>query len=199
MNRPVACLYLASLILLCPLQQAEWGSGEGGWGTGAGPAGLGHVSSNGGRAGPFHAVTVNLFDLSLCKSLRRLKAFLLDCAGKEGGGRFPLCLLDDDDDNQVCFWPCCGAAIISCCCLSARLWSCVALQSGHVAGELLHGGGQMSRCKQFRNTAWFSQPVCRALGTRRPFLFRSILTDLKRVCGVDVRPRSPVHAAGQPG
>lgn len=42
------------------------------------------MSGNGVHAGPFQAVTVNLFDLSLCKSLRRLKASLLDCGG--GGG-----------------------------------------------------------------------------------------------------------------
>lgn len=64
--------------------------------------GSGHVSCNGVRAGPFQAVTVNLFDLSLSKSLRRLKASLLDCGGRGGGSRFPLCLLDDDD-NQLCF------------------------------------------------------------------------------------------------
>lgn len=46
----------------------------------------GHMSGNGAHAGPFQAVTVNLFDLSLCKSLRRLKASLLDC-GRDGGGR----------------------------------------------------------------------------------------------------------------
>lgn len=47
----------------------------------------GHMSSNGVHAGPFQAVTVNLFDLSLCKSLRRLKASLLDCGGDEGRQR----------------------------------------------------------------------------------------------------------------
>lgn len=44
--------------------------------------GSGHVSNNGVGAGPFQAVTVNLFDLSLSKSLRRLKASLLDCGGR---------------------------------------------------------------------------------------------------------------------
>lgn len=29
----------------------------------------GHMTGNGVHAGPFQAVTVNLFDLSLCKSL----------------------------------------------------------------------------------------------------------------------------------
>lgn len=56
----------------------------------------------------FQPVTVNLFDLSLCKSLRGLKASLLDCAGNVAvvAGRaagffsFSLCLLHDDD-NQV--------------------------------------------------------------------------------------------------
>lgn len=57
----------------------------------------GHVNANGVRAAPllffFQPVTVNLFDLSLCKSLRGLKASLLDCAGNVegeeagGGGR----------------------------------------------------------------------------------------------------------------
>lgn len=44
----------------------------------------GHMSTNGVHAGAFQAVTVNLFDLSLCKSLRRLKASLLDCSGDGG-------------------------------------------------------------------------------------------------------------------
>lgn len=44
----------------------------------------GHMSANGVHAGPFQAVTVNLFDLSLCKSLGRLKASLLDCGGDLG-------------------------------------------------------------------------------------------------------------------
>lgn len=44
--------------------------------------GSGHVSNNSVGAGPFQAVTVNLFDLSLSKSLRRLKASLLDCGGR---------------------------------------------------------------------------------------------------------------------
>lgn len=70
------------------------------------------MSNNGVRAGPFQAVTVNLFDLSLCKSLRRLKASLLDCGGRGEAAGFLLCLLDDDD-NQVCFWPSCCEAIIS--------------------------------------------------------------------------------------
>lgn len=42
------------------------------------------MSGNGVRAGPFQPVTVNLFDLSLCKSLRGLKASLLDCGGNGG-------------------------------------------------------------------------------------------------------------------
>lgn len=58
------------------------------WGLGSGKGNRsrarrsGHVSSNGVRAGLFQAVTVNLFDLSLSKSLRRLKASLLDCGGR---------------------------------------------------------------------------------------------------------------------
>lgn len=48
----------------------------------------GHVSDNSVRAGPFQTVTVNLFDLSLCKSLRRLKASLLDCGGREEAAGF---------------------------------------------------------------------------------------------------------------
>lgn len=44
--------------------------------------GLDHVSCYSVRAGPFQAVTVNLFDLSLSKSLRRLRASLLDCGGR---------------------------------------------------------------------------------------------------------------------
>lgn len=40
------------------------------------------MSNNSLGAGPFQAVTVNLFDLSLFKSLRRLKASLLDCGGR---------------------------------------------------------------------------------------------------------------------
>lgn len=96
-------------------------------GTGEGLGGLsGHVSNDSVRAGPFQAVTVNLFDLSLCKSLRRLKASLLDCGGWGEGGRFPLCLLDDDD-NQVCFWPSCCEAIISSLLLSSHLLFCVLL------------------------------------------------------------------------
>lgn len=73
----------------------------------------GHMSGNGVHAGPFQAVTVNLFDLSLCKSLRRLKASLLDCGGTGEGSRFLLCPLAHDD-NQLCFWPSCCVAIISC-------------------------------------------------------------------------------------
>lgn len=80
--------------------------------------GLDHVSCYSVRAGPFQAVTVNLFDLSLSKSLRRLKASI-GLWWKRGGSRFPLCLLDDDD-NQVCFWPSCCAAIISSLLLSSH-------------------------------------------------------------------------------
>lgn len=88
----------------------------------------GHVSSNGVRAGPFQAVTVNLFDLSLCKSLRRLKASLLDCGGKGEAAGFLLCLLDDDD-NQVCFWPSCCEAIISSLLLSPLLFGMLLLKA----------------------------------------------------------------------
>lgn len=43
------------------------------------------MSGNGAHATSFQAVTVNLFDLSLLKSLRGLKAPLLDCGGYVGG------------------------------------------------------------------------------------------------------------------
>lgn len=43
------------------------------------------MSGNGAHAASFQAVTVNLFDLSLLKSLRGLKASLLDCGGYGGG------------------------------------------------------------------------------------------------------------------
>lgn len=46
------------------------------------------MSCNSVAAGPFQPVTVNLFDLSLCKSLRRLKAFLLDCGGRREAAGF---------------------------------------------------------------------------------------------------------------
>lgn len=40
------------------------------------------MTNDGVRAGRFQAVTVNLVDLSLCKSLPGLKASLLDCGGR---------------------------------------------------------------------------------------------------------------------
>ncbi len=67
----------------CPLEQAggEWGGGRG-KGNRRRARRSGHVNNNSVLAGPFQAVTVNLFDLSLCKSLQRLKASLLDCGGR---------------------------------------------------------------------------------------------------------------------
>lgn len=74
--------------LRCPLEAA---GGEVADEKGPQEKGLrsGHMSANGAHAGPFQAVTVNLFDLSLCKSLGRLKASLLDCGGGTWG-RLPL-------------------------------------------------------------------------------------------------------------
>lgn len=69
--------YLKKGCCLPPLSSASffgvpWNRQEGRWWMkGAQQNGLrsGHMSGNGGHAGPFQAVTVNLFDLSLCKSL----------------------------------------------------------------------------------------------------------------------------------
>lgn len=74
----------------------------------------GHMSANGAHAGPFQAVTVNLFDLSLCKSLGRLKASLLDCGGDLGKAAASFCApLACMMIINIVLWPSCCVAIIS--------------------------------------------------------------------------------------
>lgn len=58
---------LCSLLLL--EKQERRGRGTEGVSSGERLGRSGHVTSDGRRAGPFQAVTVNLFDLSLSKSL----------------------------------------------------------------------------------------------------------------------------------